>query len=173
MIWISKRKKGGWTLWFPAGEVTDLVKLPGELRKILQKPDFSDRLVARLFPPAYQDDPDAEAEYQHLLREDLLQRKLEGIEAFDRTLRKRRENRLPFGLSMVEVDLTDGDLTLWLGFLHDMRLVIGTKLDITDESWEEEIDPGDPDAGEYQMLHRLAYLEEAILQALRKAENLP
>ncbi len=172
MIWISKKKKGGWTLRFPAGEVTDLESLPGKLRQILQKPDFGDKVVARLFPQAFPNNEQAEAEYQELLREDLLQRKLEGIEAVEKTLKKRRKGKSLSFVPMVQVDLTDEDLTLWLGFLHDMRLVIGTRLDITDESWGEDVDLDHPQAEELLMLHRLAYLEEVIIQALRKAENI-
>ena len=73
---------------------------------------------------------------------------------------------------MVQMELAEEDLALWLGFFHDMRLLIGTKLDITDESWEKEIDPRDPDTAEIELLHRLAYLEEAVIQALREAERL-
>ncbi len=171
MIWISKKKDGGWTVWFPAGEVTDLARLPGELRKVLESPDFSSQVIARLFPQAYRDDPEREAEYQRLLRDDLLRRKLEGVESFERTLAGRKETKKLFGFSLVQVELADEDLTLWLGFLHDMRLVIGTRLDITDESWERKIDPRDPHAEEFLLLHRLAYIEETIIQALRKSEK--
>jgi hypothetical protein len=171
MIWITRRKPAGWTVWFPPGGIADLVKLPGEMRRILEKRDFADKVTARLFPQAYRDDPEAEAEYQRLLRDDLLGRKLEAVDAFERTLRARKEKSL-FGLGLVRVDLGDEDLTLWLGFLHDMRLVVGTRLDITDETWERGVDPEDPNADELLLLHRLAFIEEAIIGALRETEKL-
>ena len=173
MISIKKKRKGrGWTVWLAAGAVPELLKLPARLREVLKKPDFADTVVARLFPPAYGKDPQAEAEYQHLLREDLLQRKLKGVESFERTLERRQEVKLLLGPPLVQVDLAEEDLSLWLGFFHDMRLLIGTRLDITDESWERRIDPRDPDAEELILLHGLAYLEEAIVEALRGSEKL-
>jgi hypothetical protein len=171
MFWMIRRKGGGWTALFPPGGAEDLVGLPGRLRAVLEKPDFGDKVVARLFPQAFRDDPEAEAEYQGLLREDLLRRKIEGVEAFARTMDHRRERKVLFGVRLIEVALTDEELTLWLGFLHDMRLLIGTRLDITDEGWQEDV-PAGPEGEEYRLLHRLAYMEEAILEALREAERL-
>jgi hypothetical protein len=173
MILLRKRKDGGWTAILPPGSVEVLEKLPGRLRAVLEKPDFGDQVVARLFPQAYRDDPEAEAEYGRLMRDDLLARKLEGIDSFERTFAGRRERKGLLGTRIgrfFEVDLSGEDLTLWLGFLHDMRLLIGTRLDITDESWEREIPEG-PEAEEHMLLHALAYMEEAILEALRKAEG--
>jgi len=170
MFWMLKRKEG-WTAVFPSGGEEDLEKLPARLRAVLEKGDLADRATARLFPPAYRDDPKAEEDYQHLLRDDLLRRKLEGVEAFERTFRARRHRKFLFGVKLVEIDLSDEDLSLWLGFLHDMRLVIGSALDITDETWERGI-PDGPDAAEYALLHRLAVMEESILAALREAEDL-
>jgi len=171
MIWISKKKGGGWTIWFAAGEISELEKLPDELRKVLTNPDFSRSVIARLFPQAYRHDPEREAEFQRLLRNDLLQRKLEGVEAFEKTLAARRETKKLLGFSLVQVDLAAEDLTLWMGFFHDMRLVIGTRLDITDQSWEKGVDPRNPRAEEFNLLHKLAYIEETIIQALRKSEK--
>jgi uncharacterized protein DUF2017 len=171
MIWISRKKDGGWAVWFASSEISDLEKLPGQLRGVLANPDFSSKVIARLFPQAYRDDPEREAEFQRLLRDDLLQRKLEGVAAFERTLANRKETRKLLGFSLVQVDLTGEELTLWMGFFHDMRLLIGTRLDITDESWQQEIDPRDPRAGEFNLLHKLAYIEETVIQALRKAEK--
>jgi hypothetical protein len=172
MMWITRRKTGGWTVLLPGGELKDLEKLPADLRKLLESPDFSSAVVRRLFPAAYLDDPRAEAELQGLLREDLVRKKMEGVEAFERTLRARREKRIFRGLVLVEVDLTDEDLALWLGFLHDIRLTIGNRLDITEDLVEKRIDPRHPHAREMELLHRLAWLEELILQALREAEKI-
>jgi hypothetical protein len=152
MILLRKRKDGGWTAILPPGSAEVLEKLPCRLRAVLEKPDFGDKVIARLFPQAYRDDPEAEAEYQRLLR---------------------REKKGLLGTRIgryAEVDLSGEDLTLWLGFLHDMRLLIGTRLDITDESWEREV-PSGPEAEEHLLLHLLAYMEEAILEGLRKADG--
>ena len=172
MFWITRKKGGGWTVWFPSGEMTDIAALPAELRKLLESPDFSDAVVRRLFPQAHRDDPEAEAEYVQLLRDDLLRRKLETIDIFERTLRVRRGKKLLGGVALVEVDLAEEDLSAWLGVHHDLRLLIGTRLDITEEVWEKGVNPKDPHARELEMLHRLAFLEEVIIEALRESEEL-
>lgn len=172
MISIQKKKGGGWTVWMAADFVPLIAGLPGELRKLLENPDFSDQAVARLFPLAYLDDPQAEQEYQRLLRDDFLKRKREAIEAFEKTLAGRKEIETPLGFTVARLELAEEDLALWLGFFHDMRLVIATRLDISDESWEVEDDPDDPHAQEYLLLHRLGYCEEMMVKALREAEGL-
>ena len=53
-----------------------------------------------------------------------------------------------------------------------MRLTIGTALDITDESWESGLDPNDPNFDEILLLNQLSYFEEALIQAIREAEEL-
>lgn len=172
MMWLTRRKPSGWTAWFKPDGMAALEGLPASMRSLLKDIDFADAAVRRLFPPAFREDPEAEEEYQSLLREDLVRRKLEAVEAFERTLAGRRERKLLFGSALIEVDLGDEDLTFWLGFLHDMRLVIGTRLDVTDASWQRSIAPSDPHAAEMLLLHHLAAMEEMILRALRKMERL-
>lgn len=182
MIWLKRRDEGeagaggdgaaGWIVWMLARAVPGLVDLPARLRRVIENPDFSDRVIARLFPPAYSDDPEAESEYQELLREELLRRKLETIELVERSLARRKIHRTPQGPSIVELSLSDGELARWISFIHDLRLTIGTALDITDESWERELDPDAPDFEERLLLVQLSYLEESFLEAIREAEGL-
>jgi hypothetical protein len=183
VIWIAKNPEGGWRVWILATEMGDLLRLPARLREVLEKPDFTSKVVERLFPRAFPDDPQAEADYQGLLRDDLFRQKLENVAAFEKCLVSRKEFKLPPAViaqlelgeedaRLVQLELAEEDLSRWLGTFHDLRLLIGTKLDLTDESWEQEIDPRDPDAPELQLLHRLAYFEEMIIQALREAERL-
>ena len=90
-MWIRKKKGGGWKVWLVAGEVSELMGLPARLREALGTPDFSSKVVERLFPHAFTDDPEAEEEYQRLLRKDLLRQKLEGVEAFEKSFQSRKE----------------------------------------------------------------------------------
>ena len=62
------------------------VGLTGELRALLTDPDPGDeaqRLIVRLFPVAYPDDDEMEAEYQRLMREELVGSKLAALDAVD------------------------------------------------------------------------------------------
>lgn len=172
MIWFQKCDDGGWTLWVVEEELAGIRILPARMRSLLKNPDFSDRVVQRLFPQAYPDDPYAEAEYQRLLRADLVQRKLAAGITVEQTLSRARVHKLPIGPTILEISLSGEDLAVWLGFLHDTRLTIGTALDITDEGWEHELDPHHPDFEEMLLLNQLSYLEETLLQAIREAEDL-
>ena len=136
-----------------------LKELPGRLRQVLGRSDFTDRVTRRLFPKAY-DDEEMEAEYRHLLGEDLRQRKLENVKAFEHTLKNWKASQ-----RQVHVRIGPGDFELWLGFINDMRLVLGTELDIQDDSWERDFDPAHPHAEEMQLLDCLGWLQEALLQA--------
>lgn len=171
MLHVSKKDKGGWTVWIATGGHLHLGNLPERLRAILDKPDFSDSVVRRLFPQAYRDDPEAEAEYQRLLRDDHIRQKVAAVEAFERTLASGQEIEID-GNTILAVDLIDEDLTHWLGFLHDMRILIGTRLDITEDNWHEKFSPDDPNADEWILLEWLSYIEEHIVDAVRDAEGL-
>ncbi len=66
-----------------------IARLIGELRELLLANDpLSEPLLRRLFPPAYHlaDDAEADAEYQRLMREELVASRLAAIEEADRLL---------------------------------------------------------------------------------------
>ena len=67
-------------LQLAASEAEVLVDLVEQLRSlVLQDPD--DPALDRLFPPAYTDDDEREAEYQRLMRDELLQARLAAMDA--------------------------------------------------------------------------------------------
>jgi hypothetical protein len=102
--------------------------------------------LRRLFPPAYTDDPEREAEYQGLMREDLLGRRHAAHETMARTVDAN--------------DLDREELNAWLATLNDFRLVLGTQLDVSED------DARGDDTPEYALYHYLTYLEEAVVEAL-------
>ena len=57
-------------------------------------------------------------------------------------------------------------LTSWLGALNDLRLVLGTRLNVTEETYQEEMDPEAPDTQAYGLFFYLGWLEEQIVEAL-------
>jgi hypothetical protein len=171
VFFIQKTEEGGWILLAVESECPLLFEMPARLRRLLEKPDFSDRIVARLFPQAYPDDPSAEAEFQKLLRNDLVARKLECAAAVEKVLARRKRHQAK-DVTIAELHLRGEDLAHWLGFLHDSRLTIGTALDIDTEGWEGDLDPDAPDFDERLLLNQLSYLEEIIVQAMREAEGL-
>ena len=64
--------------------------------------------------------------------------------------------------------LSDGQVPAWLGSLNDLRLVLGTRLEITDDGHEipEDLDPEDPTFGLHHIYDWLTYLQESLVQAM-------
>ena len=52
----------------------------------------------------------------------------------------------------------------WLGVLNDTRLVLGTRLGVTED--ERELNPADPQAGAYAMYQWLTWLQGDLVEAL-------
>ena len=96
--------------------VVDLAEqLDGEL-------DTDDPITQRLFPTAYPDDPEKDAGFQILARSELTEARHDSIE----TVR-----------SSADAQEIDGaTLDAWMRVVNDLRLVLGTILDVSeDETW--------------------------------------
>ncbi len=125
-----------------------LAALPGQLRDALAEDEPS---VYRLFPPAFQDDPAANLEYHQLVGESLLDGKLESLRELERTAHAEH--------------LSEPELECWLGAIESLRLVLGTQLDVSDETYTR-FDPTDPEAPRLALYHWLSWLQEEVVQAL-------
>ncbi len=109
-----------------------------------------DPTLKRLFPTAYPDDAGLDAEYQSLVRDDLLERRLAALDLVDETL---------------DADVvTEEQLQAWMSAVNDLRLVLGTRLDVSEDL--DEIDPDDPDAPLFAAYSYLGWLLENIVAAL-------
>ena len=75
---IERTRKGDFRLRLPAAERDALRSMPDQLRTLLaESPD--DPALVRLFPTAYQDDPEREEEYRELMRDELLEQHLSSL----------------------------------------------------------------------------------------------
>lgn len=146
---IRRNRRGEFEIRIPDAERTVLRQLAGELREMLPGEDAS---LQRLFPPAYTDDVAANDEYARLMRDDLLAEHAAAIDEFERTLDARK--------------VTEDELVAWMGAVNDLRLVLGTRLDVTEEMYEREIDENAPNARMMAVYHYLGWLEEQIVVAL-------
>lgn len=126
-----------------------LRKLPDQLRTLLADPDQP--VLRRLFPPAYQGDPEAESEYQGLMHQELLEGRRAALDTLERTADAR--------------ELSEEELLGWLNALNSLRLVLGTILDVT-----EEDSPERATTPEHAVYFYLGILEEYIVQALADGE---
>lgn len=127
--------------------------LPGQLRQLMDD-DPDDPAVRRLFPPAYRERPDHEHEYRRLMGEDLRERRLAALAAMEET---------------VDADvLTPEQASGWLRALNDLRLVLGTRLDVKDDTFSNDIAEDDPRAPALALYGYLSVLEEELVEALAK-----
>jgi Domain of unknown function (DUF2017) len=147
---IERTRDGGFRLRLSPEERELLRGLPAQLRSLLERePD--DPSLRRLFPPAYEDDAEGEAEYRRLLHGELLAGHRGALAVLERTAGQERLGR--------------DELEAWLGALNDLRLVLGTRLDVSEEVYEQELDPLDPEASELALYAYLTWLQEHTVAA--------
>lgn len=124
-----------------------------QLRALLTSEDpSSDPAVARLFPAAVPDDVMANLEYEQRHGHDLLLGKLEALDIVDATIGKD--------------ELTEDEVLAWLGSLNAIRLVVGTRLELTEESSDDDFAGDEQTAGMFEMYRYLTWLEGWIIEAL-------
>lgn len=149
---VKRMRRGGFQLWIPTQERDVLATLPGTLRSLLSGGDAADPAMKRLFPRAYMDDEEAASEFDEVVHDDLLAQRLAAIDTMERTLRADR--------------LSEDELIAWLGAVNDLRLVLGVRLAVTEESTPVDFD-GDPETERaYSLYAYLSYLEEDVVRAL-------
>ncbi len=124
-----------------------VVDLADQLESLLESDDGD---VRRLFPTAYPDDPARDAGYQILSRQGLIDGRREAIAS----MRKSAD---------LEV-WTEEQLTAWMGIINDLRLVLGTRLDVGED--DVDIDFDLPDATSYLVYHQLGHLLGEAVDAL-------
>lgn len=131
-------------------------RLIGELRELLLADDpRSEPLLRRLFPPAYHlaDDAEADAEYQRLMREELVASRLAAIEEADRLLNSAKA-------------LDEAAMLGLLQSLNAVRLVLGTLLDVGETHDPGGVGDDDPMIGEHHLYQFLSFLLESAVEAL-------
>lgn len=104
----------------------------------------------RLFPTAYPDDPERDAGYQIFARDQLIEKRRAAVEVIRQTTEAEA--------------LTAEELGSWMGVLNDLRLVLGTMLDVSEE--DEELDLEAPDAQSRMLYHYLGELVHHMVEAL-------
>jgi hypothetical protein len=131
-----------------------LRQLPPQLRALLAEGDpLEDPAMRRLYPAAYLDDPEATAEFDGVVRDDLTAQRVAAIDTMAGT---------------IDADvLTEEQLSAWLGSINDLRLVLGVRLAVTEESDPAEF-AGDEERSSFALYVYLSHLEEEIVTVLSK-----
>ncbi|MQA62859.1 MAG: DUF2017 family protein [Actinophytocola sp.] len=139
----------------------ELAELTGIKTGSSVSPD--DPVLARLLPDFHRLDPDnptqesldSAAALRSLHEPALLEAKI-GVAAVV------LETLAPDG-GEVRLSLEQADA--WLSALNDVRLALGTALDVS-EDMPEELPPNDPRAAHLGVYHWLTYLQESLVQAM-------
>lgn len=146
---IERNPEGGVRLRFHEGEVVLLRELLAELDALLEEPD--DPALRRLFPPAH-DDRESEEQYRSLVHDQLVSGRASALKTMRDTLAREQ-------LSADEADS-------WLRALNDLRLVLGTRHDVTEDLDYEALDLDAPRGRELAVYGYLTWLQEQLVEAL-------
>jgi hypothetical protein len=171
------RRKGRPTLTVNPDEAALLTDLLEQLVELVapQEPDEADPLaamvdigtstrapedpvLARLFPDAYPDDDEASGDFRRYT---------------EPTLRRKKQDAALLALVTLEEPgreraLTPEQVEAWLGALNDLRLALGTRLEVSEDnplrSWD--LPPDDPSTPLLVIYEWLTYLQDSLIGCL-------
>jgi hypothetical protein len=149
---VVTRSGRGFVLHLGRDERALVSRLLEELRVLLTEPS-DEAPVSRLFPVVHPEHPEREAEYQRLMRAELVASRLAGIDAVQAVLAR----------SGRKVSLDEGEMTAFAQAVNSVRLVLGTVLDVG-----EDDDPRDEllDSPEYHLYGYLSWVLDSAVRAM-------
>jgi Domain of unknown function (DUF2017) len=117
-----------------------------------------DPVLARLLPDAYRDDPEASGEFRRYTEHGLRSGKAAAARTVLATLPPRGGR----------VRLSQPEAQAWLRALNDVRLALGTSLEVTDDFDDQvrHMSPDDPRVAYIGVYQWLAYIQETLVRAL-------
>lgn len=139
-------------------------RLIGEVRELLATTEPDDPKMSRLFPPAYLDESESEAEsdYQKYMRDELVASRLDSITRVDHFLSDAQQ-----------VVITADDLDAFASTLNGVRLVLGSLLDIRDDDDDDDDDTSHAShPNEMNLYNYLSFLLESAVSARLKGWDL-
>ncbi len=159
-----RRTSGGLEARLEPGEAALLRDLVEDLLALLaEEPTSGDEALARLFPDGYRDDPAAADDLRSMIQDDLREGKRSALRAVLTGLGERDGK----GRLVLDVAVADE----WLGALNDLRLTLGTRLGVTEETYDE-LDAAeaqtstDPRLQALEVYAWLGWLQESLVETL-------
>ena len=147
---FERGEGGGVELRLSGDERSLLSGLVAELRALLDGTP-GDPSLRRLFPHAY-DEADDERAYRDLMGGELLDGRRAALDVVARTVDREQ-------LNAEEADA-------WLRALNDLRLELGTRLDVQEDTFAEDLRRDDPRAPALAIYGYLSWMQEALIGAL-------
>ena len=156
---VRRARGGGFELRIPADERQLLRALGPQMRSVLTEAagtgEEADEAVERLFPVAYPDDEDRQTEYRLLAHDELRASHLGALAVLEATADAER--------------LDEDQLSAWMRAVNEVRLVLGTRLGVTEEGDERPFSGRDPRTPAFAVYDYLTYLQGEIIEALSGA----
>ena len=148
--WRVRATANGYEINLLAEERQLLIHLLPQLRELVAAPD--DERSRRLFPTAYPDDPERDAEFQRFTRSELATSRLAALDRFMETAQART--------------VDEESLIGWMQSINSVRLVLGTLLDVGEDVDPSEVAADDPAYSEFALYGYLSGLLHEIVEAL-------
>jgi Domain of unknown function (DUF2017) len=166
---FRRNRENGLDVVLEAGEAAVLTRLCEEMTTLLNSEDGAedaatvDPVLERLFPRAYLDptEEEAESDWQRLVHDDLLSGRRRALASVEGTLTGATVRKGRFELSLSADQAQD-----WLAVLNDARLALGTRLGVTEDLDLSGLDADDPDTAPYAIYWWLGVLEEQLIDVL-------
>jgi len=154
---VIARENDMFEITLSADDRSTLLRFVDQLSGILAMgPD--DVRLRRLFPTAYHENPEHDAEYQGYMRDELTQSRAASIAVVKEVLES------------TEL-ISAAQLHAFMTVLNNLRLVLGTLLDVGEDDFEDDIDENDPSFGQWQLYSYLGWLLEWTISALSGEDN--
>jgi hypothetical protein len=134
------------------GDQADRGGDPGQDEQDAPAAEQVDRRLQRLFPPAYLDDPERQDEYHRFMHDELLTSKLADLDLVASTLDAR--------------ELDEAGLMAWVRATNGVRLVLGTILDVQEDTSVEHLAEDDPQLQGYLIYEFLGMVVDVMVGAL-------
>jgi len=148
---VKRTRGGGYRIDLPTEERELLRHLLPQLRELISVPP-DDPQVRRLYPTAFPDDPEKEAEYRRFMHDELVASRQAAIDAVEASLDAK--------------ELDDAQANAWMTSLNSVRLVLGTMLDVSEDTDVALVSDDDPDVQAYALYAYLSLLLEEMLDAV-------
>jgi len=150
---VLRREGDGFHLTIRPDDRRVVVDLIAQLRDAVLGGTGDDRF-RRLFPAAYHQDAELDDEYQRLMHGELLASRLDSLNRTHELLVRDGEAEV--------IVLSENELDSLMKSVNDLRLVLGTLLDIQEN--EPAIDEDDPAYPQYHLYSYLGWLLEWIIR---------
>jgi hypothetical protein len=144
---VHRRRDGTFAIDLGENERRLIETLVEQLRELLTT---DSPVLERLFPPPYGDDRDRNEGYAALAHPELIDQRLAALATVE--------------ASVDATSLDEDQLMAWMRSINDLRLVLGTVLEIAEDGEVPQVD--DDNAATFQAYEFLGYLLELVVGAL-------